>query len=627
MSYLAGDYDLAILGAGHAGIEAARAGARLGRKVLLLAMQLDSVGNLPCNPAIGGTSKGHLVREIDALGGEMARAADACCIQYRMLNRGKGPAVHSLRAQADRQEYQRYMKRLLEKTPGLSLKQAEAVEITPEAGGFLVKTHLDSVYRARTVVLACGTYLRGRVIVGSSIRDGGPDGLMPAAGLTDSLRALGLPLMRFKTGTPPRINALTVDFSKMEIQPGEPDTPPFSFETAERLPDRAVCYMTHTTPDTHEIIRQNIHLAPMYSGVIEGVGPRYCPSIEDKVVRFADKERHHLFIEPMGLFTNELYVQGLSSSFPEEIQTLILHSIPGLERAEMTRPAYAIEYDCLDPLCLDASLMVKALPGLFGAGQINGSSGYEEAAAQGLLAGINAARFVAGQPPVTLTRDSSYIGVLVDDLVTKGTREPYRMMTSRSEYRLLLRQDNADERLTPLGYAVGLVSEVRFRATQEKYAAVAAEITRLEHTVVPPGAAAAAFLESRGSAPIITGARISDLVRRPELGYDCLADFDPDRPPLSPAIREQVEIRLRYEGYLKRQESAIARFQKMETTLLPEELDYTALQGLRIEARLALAKVRPASLGQASRIPGVNPADVTALMVALEKRSPGAQAK
>ena len=618
MPYFAGQYDLAVIGAGHAGVEAALAAARLGLRVVLFCLQLDMVANLPCNPAIGGTAKGHLVREIDALGGEMGRAADACCIQYRMLNRGKGPAVHSLRAQADRRAYGAHMKRLLESVPGVTLKQAEVVDIGVRNGRVChVDTALGARYDVSAVVVASGTYLCARTITGELSRDSGPDGLLPATHLSGALKALGLPLQRFKTGTPPRVSARTVDFSQMERQPGDDDCPAFSFETEGPPRNAAVCHLTWTTPQTHEIIRQNLHRSPLYSGKIHGVGARYCPSIEDKVVRFADKERHPLFIEPTGIDSDELYVQGLSSSLPEEVQRAVLHSIPGLERAEATRPAYAIEYDCLDPLCLTPALMVHDVSGLYCAGQICGTSGYEEAAAQGLIAGVNAARQIKGQAPFFLDRASSYIGTLIDDLVTRGTNEPYRMMTSRSEYRLLLRQDNADARLTPLGYELGLITRKRYEKMTEKYRRVEAEITRLQGAVVPPSEAFAAFLQSRGSAVPVTGARMSDLVRRPELSYEALAPFDPDRPDLPPDVREQVEISLRYEGYIKRQEAQVAQFRRMEQKRLPPDMDYAHIQGLRLEARQKLAAVRPVSLGQAARISGVSPADLTALMIKL----------
>ncbi len=603
MDYFAGTYDLAVIGAGHAGIEAALAGARLGLRTLCFTVNLDAVGNLPCNPSIGGTGKGHLVREIDALGGEMAKCADRACIQYRVLSRSKGPAVWSLRAQADRREYQTLMKHTLEKQENLWVKQAEIVEILTERGAVSgVKTATGAVYAVRAAVIATGTYLGGRTIVGEVTRQSGPDGLAPALPLSESLRALGLTLRRFKTGTPPRVNRRSVDFSKMELQPGDETVVPFSFETETPPENKAVCYLTYTNEATHAVIRANLHRSPLYSGVIEGVGPRYCPSIEDKVVRFADKTRHQIFIEPMGLCTEELYIQGLSSSLPEEVQVELLHTIPGLEHAEMTRCAYAIEYDCLDATELLPTLEHKQVKGLYGAGQFNGSSGYEEAAGQGLVAGVNAALKLLGRPPMIIGRDQGYLGVLIDDLVTKGTEEPYRMMTSRTEYRLLCRQDNADQRLTPLGHEVGLVSEKRYRAVLEKYAAVAREVKRLEHTGTGQG-------------------RLIDLLRRPENTYAALAPLDPQRPPLPAAVTEAVEIEVKYRGYIDRQLRQVEELHRLEGRPLPPDIDYMSLLGLRIEARQKLAKIRPLSLGQASRISGVSPADIGALMVYLERKT------
>ncbi len=624
MIYNAGSCDVAVIGAGHAGIEAALAAARLGLDTIIFTINLDTCGNMPCNPAIGGTGKGHLVRELDALGGEMAVAADKACIQYRMLNVGKGPAVHSLRAQADRRKYQNVMKHTLELQENLRVKQAEIVDINVEDGRVTgVVTATGATYACRAAIVCTGTYLRGRVIIGDFLKDSGPDGVAPAGPLAPRLAALGLNMRRFKTGTPPRVNRRTVDFSQMEIQPGDEVVVPFSFRTTNPPENRAVCYLTYTSAKTHEIIRANLSRSPLFSGVIEGVGPRYCPSIEDKVVRFADKPRHQLFIEPMGLETEELYVQGFSSSMPEEVQMEMLHSVPGLEHAEVTRTAYAIEYDCVDPTELYATLETKKISGLYGAGQFNGSSGYEEAAAQGLMAGINAALKIKGEEPLILKRSDGYIGTLIDDLVTKGTNEPYRMMTSRTEYRLLLRQDNADFRLTKFGRRVGLVPEERYQAVVEKYAKVDAEIARMETSFVAPTPALCQMLEEKATTPPPSGISLATLLRRPEIKYGDLAPFDAARPALPPDVTEQVEIQMKYAGYIDRQLRQVAEFTRMEEKKLPPELNYAAIDGLRIEARQKLGKIRPENFGQASRISGVSPADVAALMVWCEAHPNG----
>lgn len=619
MEYFAKEYDVAVIGAGHAGIEASLAAARLGCSVLVFTINLDWIGNMPCNPSIGGTSKGHLVREIDALGGEMGKAADKTAIQTRMLNRGKGPAVHSLRAQIDRREYAKVMKHTLEKQENLDVKQAEVVDLTKTDGLWRLVTQLGAVYTAKTVVLATGTFLGGRIYIGDVSYDGGPDGMFPATALSAALVRLGIPLRRFKTGTPSRVNRRSIDFSVLEMQPADQNTAAFSFDNDAPLPDRAACYIAYTNDATKQVITDNIQYSPLYSGKIHGVGPRYCPSFEDKIMRFPDKLRHQLFIEPCGLDTEELYLQGMSSSLPEQVQLQFLRTIAGLEHVEVMRTAYAIEYDCVDPLALKPTLEFLDLEGLYGAGQFNGSSGYEEAAAQGLVAGINAARQVQGKEPFVLDRASSYIGTLIDDLVTKGCMDPYRMMTSRSEYRLLLRQDNADLRLTPTGYAIGLVSEEKFARFTEKKAQIETEMQRVTETSVPLTDDLQALLVSRETSPLKTGVKLAELLRRPQITYADLEPFDPTRPSLPPAIFEQVEIELKYAGYIRRQEMQIKEMRRLECKKIPADTVYADINGLRLEAREKLAKIRPENVGQASRISGVSPADISVLLIYLAK--------
>ncbi len=619
MDFFAGKYQVAVIGAGHAGIEAALAAARLGCKTVCFTVNLDWVGNLPCNPSIGGTSKGHLVREIDALGGEMGKAADATLIQSRMLNVGKGPAVHSLRAQIDRRAYSGYMKHCMEQQENLDLVQAEIVSLAKTQDGWQMHSELGCVYTADCCILATGTFLDGKIYVGEHVRSSGPDGMFPAVALSGSLKEMQLPLRRFKTGTPSRVNRRSVDVSNLEVQYGDEEIVPFSFDCPKLPENKEVCYITYTNLETKRIIMENLHRSPLFGGMIEGVGPRYCPSIEDKMVRFSEKERHQIFIEPCGLNTEELYLQGLSSSLPVDVQDAFLRTIPGLENVKVMRNAYAIEYDCTDPLALKPTLEFLDFDGLFGAGQFNGSSGYEEAAAQGLVAGINAAHKILGKNPFILERSGSYIGTLIDDLVTKGCNEPYRMMTSRSEYRLVLRQDNADLRLTKKGYEIGLISEARYNALKHKIELIAEERHRVENTIIPPSEALNDVLVSRETSAIQSGARLSDLIRRPQLNYKVLTAFDTKRPELPYEIFEQVEIDLKYEGYIKRQYADIKEQQRLEGKLLPEDLDYSQLINLRTEAAEKLQKIRPRSIGQAARISGVSPADISVLMIWLAK--------
>ena len=621
MSYYAGEYDIVVIGAGHAGCEAALAAARLGMKTAIFSISLEAVANMPCNPHIGGSSKGHLVREIDALGGEMGKNIDKTMIQIKMLNTSKGPAVHSLRAQADRKRYQMEMKHTLEKQENLDLKQAEIVDIKLEGNKVKsIQTDVGAIYNVKSIIVATGTYLKGKIFIGDYSKESGPDGVFPANKLSECLKGLGVNLVRFKTGTPARINKKSIDFSKMEVQKGDVDIIPFSFEDKMKQFDQVDCYLTYTNAETHKIIRDNLHRSPLYAGVIEGTGPRYCPSIEDKVVRFADKERHQVFVEPIGIDTDEMYIQGMSSSLPEDVQIAMYRTLPGLEHCEFTRPAYAIEYDCIDPADLKLSLEYKKIDGLFFAGQTNGTSGYEEAACQGLIAGINASQKIKGKEPLILDRTEAYIGVLIDDIVTKGTNEPYRMMTSRAEYRLLLRQDNADLRLTEKGHEIGLISDERYNKFLDKKQKIETEKKRLEETIVRPTEEVNEFLRNQGTSELTTGSKLSELLKRAEISYASLAEIDKDRPELGEQVKEEVEIQVKYDGYIKMQEAQVEKFKKMEKKLLPEDLDYNTVKGISLEARQKLNKHKPHSIGQASRISGVSPADISVLLVFLQTK-------